>query len=233
MRTSLLLLALLSGPVFAAGQTVWKWVDANGVTHYTDRPVPGATRMELSTGSSAAAPAYSTGSTTSTPEPSGPPYQTLEIWKPSPDESIVNTGGQVTINVRIEPALRSGNSLFVYLDGRMLDFPGNTQSFELTDISRGTHTAVAVVTDSRGNRIQESAPVTFHVRQESIAQPPVGPSLRPPPKPQPRAGNKMQTSQPTYAALNPAAPPAPKIDPVTNRPVTKAAPKPSTPKSGS
>ena len=53
MRTTLLLLALLAGPALAA-QTVWKWVDSNGVTHYADRPVPGATRMELSGGTSRA-----------------------------------------------------------------------------------------------------------------------------------------------------------------------------------
>lgn len=234
MRTTLLLLALLAGPALA-GQTVWKWVDSDGVTHYADRPVPGATRMELSTGTSSSSSSPSFGSSVNTPDEddAGPAYRTLEIWKPSQDETIVNSGGQVTLNVRVEPALQSGNSLFVYLDGRLLDgFAGNTQSFELTEVPRGTHTAVAVVTNNRGDRIQESAPVTFHVRQESVAQPPVGPALRPPPKPQPRAGNKMSTTQPTYAALNPGAP-ATRIDPATNRPVVqKPAVKPSTPKPG-
>ncbi|HEY6643062.1 DUF4124 domain-containing protein [Povalibacter sp.] len=234
MRTTLLLLAILAGPALA-GQVVWKWVDANGVTHYADRPVPGATRMELSTGTtSSSSPTYgSSSSTQGSTEPAGPAYQTLEIWQPSPEETIANTGGQVTINVRIEPALQPGNSLFLYLDGRLVEgFPGDTSSFELTEVARGAHTATAIVLGTRGERIQQSEPVTFYVRQESVAQPPTGPAQRPPPKPQPRAGNKMATSQPTYAALNPAAHQT-TIDPRTNRPVVVKQPaKPSTPKSG-
>jgi hypothetical protein len=79
------------------------------------------------------------------------------------------------------------------------------------------HTLIAVIQDGRGNRIQESALVSFMVRQESVGQPPVGPALRPPPKPRgQQAGNKLPTSQPSYAALNGAQP---KIDPRSNKPV--------------
>ncbi len=231
MRTTLLLLALLAGPVLAS-QTVWKWVDSNGVTHYSDRPVPGATAVQLATGSSRAntTSRYSTPNTTEQQD-AGPPYSTFEIWQPSDGETIPNTGGQVTVNVRLEPDLEPGHSLHLYLDGKLVEGqPANTNSFDLTDVPRGTHSVVAVVTRDRGGqRLQSTGPVTFHVRQESVAQPPVGPALRPPPKPQPRAGNKMPTSQPTYAALNPvrSAP----IDPSTNKPVvTKPAPKPVAPK---
>ncbi len=235
MRTTLLLLALLAVPALA-GQTVWKWVDSDGVTHYADRPVPGATRMELSTGSpqpNADTSSYGSSSSSSTPADAGPAYRNFEIWKPSSEETIPNTGGQVTVNVRIDPTLQPGHSVYLYLDGRLVEgVPGDSTSFELTDVPRGTHTLVARITDSRGNTVQETERVVFYVRQESVAQPPTGPALRPPPKPQPRAGNKMATSQPTYAALNPAAP-STKIDPATNRPiVTKTTVKSPTPKSG-
>lgn len=223
MRILLLSLALLAGPAFAA--TVWKWVDADGVTHYSDTPVPGATRMELSTGSSsrnATAEDQDYGSSNSSSRsttPAGPPYSAFEIVRPSDQETIPNTGGQVTIEVRIEPTIQPGHSLYVYMDGRALDAPGDTTTFDLNDVARGSHTVVAVVMSSDGTtRIQQTAPVTFFVRQESVAQPPVGPAMRPS-KPQPRANNKMPTSQPGYAALNPV--PATVIDPGTNRPVVK------------
>jgi len=219
MRTTLLFLALLASPVLA-GQAVWKWVDADGVTHYSDRPVPGATRMEVSTGSSVGNPSESYGTTTTTD--SSPAntarYANFEIWKPSDQETIANSGGQVTINIRLDPSLQPGHMVFLYLDGRPVDgFPEGTLSFDLPTVPRGTHTAVAAIVDAAGTRLQETSPVTFFVRQESVAQPPTGPALRPPPKPQPKAGNKMQTAQPTYAALN-SVRSAP-IDPATNRPV--------------
>jgi hypothetical protein len=240
MRTTLLLLALLAGPVLAS-QTVWKWVDENGVTHYADRPVPGAVKMEISSGTSSSASnsgsnsnSGSFGSTT-TPQPAnaGPVYRNFEIWKPANDDTIPNTGGEVTVNVRVEPGLQPGHSLYLYLDGRLVDgYPTNTLSFDLKEVPRGVHRVLAVINDGRGPRVQETEAVSFTVRQESVAQPPVGPALRPPnpkPQPRPRASNKLPTSQPTYAALNGGRA---AVDPATNRPVvtkpavTKPAPGP-------
>ncbi|HKE97225.1 MAG TPA: hypothetical protein VKB34_23140 [Povalibacter sp.] len=184
--------------------------------------------MELSTGSTVGSSNSDSGSyggsttTSGQPADTGPLYRNFEIWKPASEESIINTGGQVTVNVRIDPSLQMGHSIYLYLDGRPLNgFPSDTTSFNLTDVSRGTHSVMAAVVDSVGTRLQETASVTFFVRQESVAEPPVGPSMRPsPPKPQPRprASNKMPTSQPTYAALNQSAERAP-INPATNMPV--------------
>jgi hypothetical protein len=224
MRTALFLLAFLAIPTFAA-QTVWKWVDERGVTHYSDRPVPGATRVEIAASNSA----QSQGSTpeadsSDSTEQQGPAYRNFEIWKPADGESIVNTGGVVPVNIRVDPGLRGGHALFLYLDGKLVEgFPANASVYELKEVPRGTHSVVAVINNRRGGRVQETAPVSFTVRQESIANPPVGPALRPPPKPRPGgAANKLPAQQPSYAALNGARP---KIDPATNAPVrTKPAP---------
>ena len=53
MRTALLLLLALAAPVLsstAMATDVWKWVDEKGVTHYSDQPVAGATKIEVRTG---------------------------------------------------------------------------------------------------------------------------------------------------------------------------------------
>lgn len=184
MRITLLLLVLLAGSALAS-QTVWKWVDDKGVTHYSDRAVPGATRMEVSGGNKAA----STSSNSSfDPPPAAAAaepetaYTEFTIWQPSDSETIVNTGGAVTVGIRLQPALKPGHSLFLYMDGKLVEgFPENALSFDLKDVERGTHSVIAVINDSASKRVQESASVTFFVRQHSIAQPPVGP--RPPPKP--------------------------------------------------
>jgi hypothetical protein len=226
MRTALLLLAMIAFPAFAA-QTVWKWVDDMGVTHYSDRPVPGATKMELKVGSpssDSAPPAASPSSNRAQPDTaSGPPYQNLQITRPSAGETIVNTGGAVQIGIAIEPALHSGHTLSLYMDGQRVEGAGNSTEYSLTEVPRGVHSVTAVVSDRRGQRVQESPPVSFTVRQTSIANPPVGPALRPPPKPRPGgAANKLPTQQPSFDALNGARA---RIDPATNQPV-KAAPKP-------
>jgi hypothetical protein len=235
MRTALLLLLALAVAT-ASARDVWKWVDKNGVTHYSDQPVPGATKIEVRAGNIAAAP--SSNATSPSPaapaassQDAGPAYRNFEIWRPSPNESIINTGGQVDVEIRIEPAVQPLHTLSLYLDGKLVTgFPPNTLSYGLTEVPRGTHSVTAVVVDRSGKAIQQSGQVTFTVRQESIAQPPVGPALRPPPKPpQPRTGaaNKLPSSQPSYGALNGGRP---AINPATNLPVvTKPAPKPKKP----
>ena len=230
MRTALVAVFLaLAAPVFAA-QAVWKWVDDKGVTHYSDRPVPGAVRMEVSVGSRWDSSQPQVAATPSSQnEPAQEGYRNFEIWKPGADETMVNTGGTVSVSIRVDPALQDRHSLVLYLDGRLVDSGvPNAQSYELTNVARGSHTLIAVINDGRGRRVQETAPITFHVRQESIARPPVGPASRPPPKPRSGAANKLPSSQPSYADLHGQRAP---IDPQTNAPVRKA-PTPAGPKQG-
>lgn len=227
MRTALyVLLALAAVPAFA-GQTVWKWVDEKGVTHFSDQPVPGATKMELNSApssSSEPAPTYTPPPTTS--RQTGPAYSRLAIESPQQDESIINTGGKLTIRMSSTPAIGHDHIVALLMDGAPVPgFPPNGGSYELSDVPRGTHTLKLVVSNQRGDVIQESQPTTFHVRQESIAKPPVGPTLRNPPK-RTGAGNKMRTNQPTYQALNGGRG---QIDPNTNLPV-RTQPAPTGPK---
>jgi|SRR5688572_26865335 len=227
MRTALYVLIALTTLPAVAGQTVWKWVDEKGVTHFSDQPVPGATKMELGSSSPASAepaPSY-------TPPPTatrstGPAYSRLAIESPQQDESIINTGGKVTVRVAATPSISRGHVVTLYLDGaRVEDFPPTGTSHDLAEVPRGTHTLKVVVSNEQGQLIQESQPTTFHVRQESIAKPPVGPNLRNQARPR-TSGNKMRTSQPTYQALNGGRA---QIDPNTNLPV-KTQPAPVGPK---
>jgi|SRR5688572_6682592 hypothetical protein len=237
MRTALLLLLAfaasgLSGT--ASSAEVWKWVDAQGVTHYSDQPVPGAVRIEVRAGNiseaRSAEPLSNAADSDSSSQSEQGSYRTFQIVRPTNDQNIINTGGQVDVEIRIAPPLVAAHRLNLYLDGKLVTgFPRNTVIYALTAVPRGTHSVNAVVADAAGNTIQESPSVTFNVRQESIAQPPVGPSLGQPPKPVPRprpqntAKNKVLTKQPTYDALNGGLP---EMDPATNRPVVKKKPAP-------
>jgi hypothetical protein len=239
MRTALLLLLALAVSGLsstASAADVWKWVDAKGVTHYSDQPIPGAIKIEVRAGN--ISEARSAQPLSNVPDSGSPneagAYGTVQIVQPTNDQSIINTGGEVAVEIRVAPPLRATHRLSLYLDGRQVTgFPRNAASYALTAVPRGTHTLTAVVADASGNTIQEAPPVTFHVRQESIAQPPVGPSLGQPPKPVPRprpqntARNKVLTKQPTYDALNGGRP---DMNPDTNRPVEKKnTPKPGKP----
>lgn len=234
MRTALYVLLALAVPAFA-GQTVYKWVDEKGVTHFSDQPVAGAEKVELSGGSNRAHAPDAPGTTyvspsAQNPANKGPAYGRFVVESPQQDEAIINTGGAVRVRLAMTPALDSSHSITLYLDGTPVgDFAPMATSHEFSNMPRGTHTVKAVVSTKQGRVVQETPTVTFHVRQESAAQPPVGPALRNN-KPKRTAGNKLRTEQPSYAALNGGKA---KIDPRTNRPVTtKPKPAPAGPKAG-
>jgi len=185
MRTSILLIGLLALPAFAS-QTVWKWVDDKGVVHLSDREIPGATKVEISTSKTAPAstPQYSGVMSHTPPVNTGASYRTFEISKPVNDQNFINTAGQVPVNIRLEPSVQPGHRLILVLDGSdVTEFPRNVFQYDLKQVERGSHTVKGEIRDDRGTKLQESPSVVFHVRQESVAQPPVGPALRPPPKP--------------------------------------------------
>jgi hypothetical protein len=168
-----------------AATTLYKWVDANGVTHYSDRPEPGAERIKV-----ASAQTYKSGPAPRADQSRAQPYREapragythLEIMGPADGAVLWNTGGHIDVSATLEPDLASVHQLWFVLDGKSQQAPpdGNAS----LEVVRGEHTLVATVTDSAGNELISSAPVSFVVRQKSIEPPPQGPSL-PKPKPKP------------------------------------------------
>jgi hypothetical protein len=169
MRYMPVLLLLITMPVLAAN--VWKWRDANGVVHYSDQPVPGAEQVSgLTSNSYTATPVSKTASgSASTPAAAPPSYTNVEIWKPSQEMTVANTGGQVSVGVRVEPGLAQDHRLALYMDGKLVSgFPEHGMEYEMSEVERGAHTLVLTVVDAQGKRVIASSPVEFFVRQPSV-----------------------------------------------------------------
>lgn len=152
---------VLAAPALAQ-QSVWKWRDADGVVHYSDQPVPGAERVQLSTRDSTPAPAAAQAPTSSGPA-SAPAYKNLEIWKPFPEATV--KGAQVSVGIRVEPGLVPGHSLWLYLDGRRVDSgTPNATEYELEELAGGKHSVTALIADAKGQNVLTSQPVTFSIQ---------------------------------------------------------------------
>jgi hypothetical protein len=175
MRTVLIAIGILLAT--AASATTYKWVDRNGVTHYSDRPQPGAEIVELRPAQTFDAPtpaATSAARTTARNQQANNAvaYDKLDLWKPSNDEVFTNTANIVPVRLRLEPDLQTGHSVWLYLDGKRVDGqPTNAVSFDLSEVPRGTHTVNAVVVDVSGKPLIKSQSVTFHLRQVSTLAP--------------------------------------------------------------
>ncbi len=183
-----ILLAALLSPL-AVSQEIYRWVDKNGVVHYSDQPGPGAERVTI------------TGTVARQPEPeetpalyqsdrrqqpaASPSVRSISISSPAMDEAFFGTDANVPVAIALDGELQPGQEIALFLDGRRVSTNG--LSTTLTNVRRGSHFLRAAVLDESGNPVVTSQQIAFHVQQASVASPPVGPALRPPPpRPQPR-----------------------------------------------
>src|ERR1700741_1209307 len=119
MRKWLILLSALSGTV-ASAAPAWTWVDAAGTVHYSDRPVPGATQVELSGAQLIGTAGRDRAARTTGQAASGtaPAYHTIDILSPADQETLWNIGTALPVQVRFQPALLPGHRYDVLLDGQ-------------------------------------------------------------------------------------------------------------------
>jgi hypothetical protein len=173
MLKCLVLLSALATTV-ASAAPAWRWVDADGTVHYSDRPVPGATQVELPTTARPATAARTSqpGAAPVTPTTqAGPGYTRFDIVSPAQQETLWNTGGTVTVQVEVQPGLQQGHRLDLMYDGERLNLAASGASFTLNEVFRGIHTVQAVIVDGSNTVLLRSLPVQFMVQQTSLQNP--------------------------------------------------------------
>ncbi len=173
MRRLLFTLLLLAAPL-ALAATVYKWVDENGVVHYSDQPHPNAEKVHVKEpqtyreSNPLAAPAA--------PSPDGgggggPTYRGCSIAQPADNEDLANPDSLVVV-VRTDPPLRPGDQVFVTLDGQALNDGRPTGAqFTISPVERGTHALQATVRDSGGALLCQTSGVSYSVHQPSVLNP--------------------------------------------------------------
>jgi Domain of unknown function (DUF4124) len=163
----------------AFSATVYKWVDENGVTHYSDQPHENAEKVQLAqpqTYSAQRGPPQPK----ATPAPKSQTYSSCQVMEPMNEQNFPNVTS-VSTRVQVDPAPTGGDQVVLMLDGsRVPDFPVAGGSFTISPIDRGEHSLQAVVQDSSGKVLCQSPSVTFSVTQPSLLNP-TNPNYAPPP----------------------------------------------------
>jgi hypothetical protein len=176
MRTLLFtLMSLVCSAVLAA--TVYKWVDEDGVVHYSDQPHPNAEKVHVQAVQTyKSGPIGAGGGGGAQPAPantaaSSAAYSGCTIAQPGDNQNYPNIDS-LSIVVRTDPSLHPGDQIFLMLDGSPLNNaqPVGTQ-FTLNPVERGTHTLQAVVRDGSGALMCQTPAVTFSVTQPSTQNP--------------------------------------------------------------
>jgi Domain of unknown function (DUF4124) len=166
---------LLSMVALTAGAAdTWRWVDANGVTHYSDRPIQGAEKVNLGSApkpGSVVAPAATASGNSQQDSNTRLPYSRCAIASPAKDEVFSNVNS-ASASVDIVPVLQSDDRVRVVLNGRpVTNWPDSAASYTLTGLNRGSYVLAAQVVDAGGKVMCNGATSSFHVRQASLLSP--------------------------------------------------------------
>jgi hypothetical protein len=179
-------LALLVGWMVVAGAaaaaaTTYRWVDADGVTHYSDQPHQGADKIRLVQPQTYSAPSTPAPAATAAAVPLNPPgnsrmadrgfhYDTCSISQPAADEVLFDPA--VTVHGQLAPSVRTGDKVVLVFDGAYMEAPSPGQlEFHIEPVERGAHTVALQVRDATGRAVCQSTPVTFNMRLPSELAP--------------------------------------------------------------
>jgi len=152
---------------FAQGAAVYKWIDADGVVHYSDQPEPGSEKIYTDTAPTGFV-ADKSSSGTSQPaakNPAGANYQRFDIASPAASQGFY--AEPVPVRLELVPGLRAEHSLAWSLNGKALDDQANSTQFVLDELPRGTYVLTATITDASTNQTAFVQSVTFYMQQPS------------------------------------------------------------------
>jgi len=150
----------------------YKWVDDDGVVHYSDRPRAGAELIVLSTSprrsarSRPAARSISRTPAETEPAPAAFKYESITVSTPAAEETLWNIETILNVSLSIEPALQTGHRIRVYFDGEPRMVSGT--SFQLEEVYRGIHNLQAEIVDETGKLMIRSRTNRFYVQQNAI-----------------------------------------------------------------
>ncbi|MDD1783567.1 DUF4124 domain-containing protein [Enterovibrio sp. ZSDZ35] len=163
---ALLLGCALTSP--ATADSYYRWVDENGVVHFSDSPPEASIELEielkaipLNTSPQIAAPP-SPDAPPVPPVPDAPMASDILLLSPLDEETIRNSEGSITVSVSTDLPLGENQSVRAVIDGKAQKSQQGL-SIELNNIDRGEHSIkVQLIQDGKVIASSDSATVFLH-----------------------------------------------------------------------
>jgi hypothetical protein len=182
MRFLILILLILASSAYSQqNQLIYKTIDANGSTTFSEKPLnSNSVSVVLPTANTA--PSTTSTSTIQT-VPSVPvtntivientkkEYTTFDITSPANEETIQNQP-VIPVSINLIPALQLGDKIQIYLDGAPWGQAMPSTKFEFTAPDRGTHVIYAEILDKNLKILKRTNSNTIYVHQAHIGSAP-------------------------------------------------------------
>jgi hypothetical protein len=172
----LLLGVLVLGCIGDAVADVYRWIDEDGSTVFSDTPIEGAEKLELR------GPVIVPGQPlprrterlTPAKDPAAEPgYESMRVTMPTAGETFQNVR-EVPVSVVVQPRLAPGHRVQFLLDGTPHGAPIEGTSTVLTEVNRGEHQISAAVLDAGDKVVLRAPAIVIYVQQASVLNRPAG-----------------------------------------------------------
>ncbi|MGY3932047.1 Uncharacterised protein [Aeromonas encheleia] len=178
---------LLLMPCAAQAATVYSWVDANGVTHYTDAPPPGkrAKELDLRVSPLIGTAPHSvqvdnfnslTGVDAKKAQEASP--LAITLLSPEPGSTLRDNTGNVVFQAEVSPHAPVQYDVRLTLNGKAAPLVHNSLAIRVENLDRGAHEARLELLAKDGTILAKSKPATFYLHRTTVD---------PAPKPTPKA----------------------------------------------
>ncbi|EGV18037.1 DUF4124 domain-containing protein [Thiocapsa marina] len=165
MTKQLFVAAVLIGSQ-AASAEIFRWVDADGRTHFSDRrPPDAAVQRVLPDTGQAAPPEPGAVSAGDTPFPG--PYTAFEILAPTSGDVLIQSTDSLEIDLRLEPDLFEGHQLEILLDDRPVPVESAATRFQIQGVGFEAHRIQARVQDALGTVVAATPSLELELRQSA------------------------------------------------------------------
>jgi hypothetical protein len=154
---------------------VYKWVDADGLVHYSDQAVPGAEKIYTSSsarsGTVVPLAASPNQAAKKPPAPGALEFTQFAITSPAADQTFFGDE-MIGVHLALAPGLKPNQIITWHLNGKQLsDQPPDATSFVIPHLDRGAYAIAATITDQSTGESLSTGSVSFYVRQPSELSP--------------------------------------------------------------
>ncbi|WP_427982939.1 DUF4124 domain-containing protein [Agarivorans sp.] len=169
MNKWLIILPLLLASMTAStADTIYQWVDENGITHFSDRPQQGATKLKVDV-----TPPATSGPLVSPRQAIKKPKKAVKdqvnITNPSHEQTVRDNQGRLNVRATTQPAPLNNMGFKLILDGIPQGQITPIANFQLTNIDRGAHTIKVQLVDESGKKIASSRSITVFMHRANAS----------------------------------------------------------------
>ncbi len=178
MNKNHLIIACIALIPLAGSAEIYKWVDKDGSTHFSDQAPNGKNVEKLDIKPSditvmrpnqQTSETANTSSSNNTASKSSTKYTSIKITYPTDNLAIRANDGSIKILCNITPSLNTQkrHKIRFHIDGQAISSIGTTCEITLSALNRGSHSVAAEIIDKSGKPLLKSATHTFHLKRVS------------------------------------------------------------------